>query len=132
MKVIALDHIVLVSPDLERSLHFYCDVLDLAAVRVDQWRQGTVPFPSVRVSSDTIIDLLPLGDGPIPDSGLRQLDHFCLVVEPGSLDTAKAQLQTEGVTVEREGPRFGARGSGYSIYFTGPEGITIELREYGQ
>ena len=41
-----------------RSLDWYTGQLGLAPVRVDEWRAGQCPFPSVRVSQETIIDLI--------------------------------------------------------------------------
>ena len=79
VSVSAFDHLVLRCADVERTLAWYCDRLGLSPVRVDEWRRGEAPFPSVRVAEGTIIDLVagPSGDG--------RLDHICLVVEPVDL-----------------------------------------------
>ncbi|MBU8861902.1 MULTISPECIES: VOC family protein, partial [unclassified Micromonospora] len=74
--VTGFDHLVLSVSDVERSLDFYCATLGLAPVRVDRWRAGEVPFPSVRVDAGTIIDLVR------GEPGGSNVDHFCLVVEP--------------------------------------------------
>src|SRR2546430_1185347 len=79
LKVIGLDHVVLPSTDIERSLAWYCDKLGLEPVRVDEWRRGEVFFPSVRVSSEVILDLFP-AEPPV-----KTVDHVCLVVEPTDL-----------------------------------------------
>ena len=63
VKINAMDHIVLNVPDINRSLAFYMDVLGLEPERLDQFRRGEVRFPSVRVSSDTVIDLFPMKPG---------------------------------------------------------------------
>ncbi|RKN17865.1 VOC family virulence protein [Micromonospora musae] len=122
VRVTGFDHLVLNVADVERSLEFYCGRLGLAPVRVDEWRAGRVPFPSVRVSSDTIIDLVR------GDRGESNVDHFCLVVAP--LDWA-AVIDSGAFTV-LEGPvgRFGARGSATSIYVRDPDGNSVELRWY--
>ena len=52
-----LDHIVLNVTDVERSLAWYTGLLGLEGDRVDEWRAGEVPFPSVRVSEGCIFDL---------------------------------------------------------------------------
>src|SRR5687768_14680235 len=59
VRVEGFDHLVLVCADVERTLAWYLDELGLEAVRVDEWRRREVPFPSVRVSPETIIDLIP-------------------------------------------------------------------------
>ena len=56
MRISALDHIVLNVQDVERSLEFYNGCLGLAAERVDGWRSGELPFPSVRINEATLID----------------------------------------------------------------------------
>ena len=91
-------------------------------VRVDEWRAGTVPFPSVRVNESTIIDLIP-GD---PTSG--RLDHFCLVV--ALIDLAEVASSGEFEVLEGPTQRFGARGDGTSLYVRDPDGTIVELRHY--
>lgn len=122
VRVTGFDHLVLAVTDVERSLSFYCDTLGLAPVRVDRWRAGEVPFPSVRVNADTIIDLVR------GEPGGSNVDHFCLVVEP--LDWA--EVVDSGVFTVLTGPvpRFGARGTATSIYVRDPDGNTVELRWY--
>lgn len=91
---------------------------------MDEWRAGAVPFPSVRVSPETIVDLV---HGP---RGESNVDHFCLVVAP--LDWPEV-IESGAFTV-LEGPvgRFGARGSATSIYVRDPDGNSVELRWYPQ
>jgi catechol 2,3-dioxygenase-like lactoylglutathione lyase family enzyme len=123
LHVVALDHVVLNVADVERSLAFYCGELGLVAERVDEWRRGEVPFPSVRVDPHTIIDLLAA-----PRTG-ENSDHLCLVVEPTYLDAVKASGRFE--VVDGPATRFGARGDGTSLYVKDPDGNTVELRHYG-
>jgi len=124
VNVVAFDHVVLRCADVELTLGWYVDRLGLAPVRVDEWRRGDAPFPSVRVSDDTIIDLI---EGPAADDG--RLDHLCLVVEPLDLDDLAASGELDVV----EGParRSGARGEGTSLYVRDPDGLVVELRHYG-
>jgi catechol 2,3-dioxygenase-like lactoylglutathione lyase family enzyme len=123
LRVIALDHVVLNVGDVERSLAFFRDELGLEPVRVEEWRRGEAPFPSVRVDAATILDLLAR-----PRTGVNA-DHLCLVVEPVDLAAVKAS----GRFVVLDGPdtRFGARGNGTSLYVQDPDGNTVELRHYG-
>jgi len=120
--VVGLDHIVLACNDVERTLAWYRDVLGLAEVRVEQWRRGEVPFPSVRVDDRTIIDLLA-GE---PTDG--RLDHFCLLVERVDLDALAASGAVE--VVDGPATRFGAQGDGTSLYVRDPDGLVVELRHY--
>lgn len=122
VRVREFDHLVLNVEDVERSLAFYCDVLGLEPVRAEEWRAGKVPFPSVRITPDTIIDLVRRSRGE------SNVDHICLVVDPLDWDQAIAS----GVFTVLEGPvgRFGARGEAVSLYVQDPDGNTVELRWY--
>jgi len=122
LRVTGLDHVVLNVADVERSLAFYCDELGLAPERVEEWRRGEIPFPSVRVDESTIIDLLAT-----PRTG-ENADHLCLVIDPVDLDAVKASGRFE--VVDGPATRFGARGNGTSLYVRDPDGNTVELRYY--
>ncbi|MBM3222690.1 MAG: VOC family protein, partial [Candidatus Tectomicrobia bacterium] len=78
----AMDHIVLNVEKMDAVLDFYMNVLGLESERLDEFRQGKVPFPSVRINADTVIDLFPLKE-PVPATAtpLRtDLNHFCMVI----------------------------------------------------
>lgn len=58
MRVIGLDHVVLLCRDIEASLRYYENEIGLGTIDADKWRNGRAFFPSVRVNEHTIIDLL--------------------------------------------------------------------------
>ena len=118
--VTGFDHLVLCCRDLEKSLEFYVDTLGLAPERVDEWRAGEVPFPSVRISPTTIIDLFARE----PDG--TNLDHLCLVIEPTDLDAIAAAFPGS----RKADGLFGAQGFASSVYIADPDGTTVELRSY--
>jgi catechol 2,3-dioxygenase-like lactoylglutathione lyase family enzyme len=124
VRVTAFDHLVLRCADIEVTLAWYVDLLGLEPVRVDEWRRGEVPFPSVRASPDTIVDLVA-GDGRSVDG---RLEHLCLVVERTDLGALAGSGELDVVS----GParRFGARGDGTSLYVRDPDGLVVELRHY--
>lgn len=126
LKVRALDHIVLVVGDVERSLAWYMGELGLEGVRVDEWREGRAFFPSVRVSADTIIDIIP--HGGVAPSGRGNVDHFCLVVD--AVDFEAVRDSGRFTVVDGPDKRYGARGDGISLYVKDPDGNTVELRYY--
>lgn len=123
IRVTELDHLVVNSVDVERSLAWYVGELGLEPVRVEEWRRGEVFFPSVRVNGDTIIDLMHM-----PRAG-ENIDHFCLVIEPTDLAAIAASGRFE--VVDGPGTRYGARGDGTSLYVRDPDGNVVELRHYG-
>jgi catechol 2,3-dioxygenase-like lactoylglutathione lyase family enzyme len=129
-----LDHIVLNVEDDETIIDFYTKVLMLSAERLEDYRSGEVPFPSVRINLHTVIDLFPkkLWDQDIlSGKGFRNLNHFCLSLTQRDWEDLHGRLLNNRIPI-REGPvqRWGAQGTGTSIYFTDPEGNTIEARFY--
>ncbi|MHB8575685.1 MAG: VOC family protein [Dehalococcoidia bacterium] len=131
LNVRAMDHIVLNVADVERTVAFYHDTLGLGIERLEEWRGGKAPFPSVRISADTLIDLVSPRQ-PLDRAGrVENLNHLCLVVDDETLEPAVAHLTGHGVEVYT-GParRWGARGNGVSVYFRDPDGNEIEVRTY--
>lgn len=131
-----MDHIVLNMVDDDRMLAFYTEVLLLTPERLQEYRDGKVPFPSVRLNPDTIIDLFPKkmwqkkgGTG----QGWHNLNHLCLALSRGAWDALAQRLKEHTIPLE-DGPvpRWGAHGTGISIYFRDPEGNLIEARYYEQ
>ena len=130
----SMDHIVLNVEDDEKMIAFYSKVLMLAPERMEEYRAGEVPFPSVRLNADTIIDLFPkkmwqksARTGQRPEN----LNHFCIALSKATWEDLLERLQANNVDI-KEGPvlRWGAHGSGTSIYFRDPEGNLIEARYY--
>jgi catechol 2,3-dioxygenase-like lactoylglutathione lyase family enzyme len=124
VRVRGLDHVVLNCQDVDRSLRWYVEELGLQPVRVDEWRAGTAPFPSVRVDDATIIDLLAA------DRSGVNVDHLCLVLEPTDLGVLAASGRFDVVGDGPVGGLFGARGYATSLYVRDPDDNTIELRAY--
>lgn len=127
MHVHELDHIVLIVSDVERSLDWYLDVVGLAPERVDLWRSGKAPFPSVRINAGTIIDLVR-GNSAGPDVTGKNMDHLCLVVDRADVDAIVADDRF--TVLDGPGNRSGARGDGWSVYVHDPDGNTVEFRSY--
>ena len=125
VRVVGFDHIVLRCADVESSLAWYGDVLSMPGVRVDEWRAGRAPFPSVRADESTIIDLIP-ARGQVTE---RNVDHFCLVVADGVVDAVAAAGDVFRI-VDGPAHRYGARGDGWSVYVLDPDDNVVELRSY--
>jgi catechol 2,3-dioxygenase-like lactoylglutathione lyase family enzyme len=128
VQVVGLDHVVLRCADIETSLAFYCDELGLAPDRVDEWRRGETFFPSVRIDATTLIDLFPAPPGHTsdPTASGRNMEHFCLVIEPADLDALAAHFPDS----KRADGLYGAQGLASSLYVQDPDGNTVELRSY--
>jgi len=119
VRVTGLDHIVLSVSDVDKTLAWYCEELGLEPMQVDEWRAGTVPFPSARIDAMTIIDFIPRS-GAV---AVRNLDHLCLVIEPTD--------SYDGFDIlEGPAPRSGALGVATSVYVHDPDGNLVELSFY--
>jgi catechol 2,3-dioxygenase-like lactoylglutathione lyase family enzyme len=129
-----MDHIVLNVEDIDAMIDFYANVLMLSTDRLDAFREGRVPFPSVRLNGNTVIDLFPKKmwqKGPSGGKDHRTLNHFCLSMGQTAWDSLIERLTANRVVIE-EGPvsRWGAHGTGTSVYFRDPERNIIEARFY--
>jgi len=136
-----IDHVVLWVEDARRSLEFYTGVLGLEAVRADEFARGAAPFPSVRVSEGSILDLMPSLAAPfarqftgetIPTAAGKPINHVCLAMDRSELEALSARLAAANVpTHGTGGASFGARGSSHRwFYFQDPDGNVIEARHY--
>jgi catechol 2,3-dioxygenase-like lactoylglutathione lyase family enzyme len=130
VRVLGLDHIVLRCVDVETTLWWYVERLGLEPVRIDEWRAGDAPFPSVRVDRTTIIDFFPAGGKELLAGfpGNDRLDHVCLVVDEVSIQHVIVDPRFD--VVSGPAPRFGAQGIATSVYLEDPDGLVVELRAY--
>ena len=124
-----IDHIVLRVIDLDRMLRFYCDVLGCTVER----RQDAIGLVQLRAGR-SLLDLVPVdgvlgraGGAPPAKEG-RNVDHFCVRVDPFDDAAIRAHLTRHAVDVGPTESRFGADGEGPSMYITDPDGNVVELK----
>jgi glyoxylase I family protein len=129
MQIIGLDHIVLRVRDMERMVAFWRDALGCTVEKV----QAELGLVHIRAGT-ALIDLVDVAGtlgkegGRAPEAEGRNLDHFCLRVEPFDPAAIRARLKAQGIEADPPKRRFGAEGYGNSIYFSDPEGNRIELK----
>ena len=122
-----LDHIVLRAKDAKALSAFYikvfeCEVERELPIGLIQLRLGSILIDIIDADSE-----LGLQGGPRPGAG-RNLDHFCLKVEPFKDEDIIKHLRNCGVKFEPLRELYGADGYGPSIYFYDPEGNKVELK----
>lgn len=129
LRIGGLDHVVLRVSDLDAMMAFYTDVLGCPVEKI----QKDLGLYQLRAGS-ALIDLVPV-DGPLgrkggaaPGAEGRNLDHFCLRVEPFDAQAIIAHLRSHGADPAPVASRYGAEGQGPSIYVTDPEGNVVELK----
>ena len=125
--ILGLDHVVLRVRDLDAMLAFYRDTLGCAVER-----ELDVGLVQLRAGA-SLIDLVPVeselgrkGGGPPGEA--RNMDHFCIQVEPFDEAAIRAALARGGHEAGPVVARYGARGDGPSLYVEDPEGNTVELK----
>jgi glyoxylase I family protein len=124
-----IDHVVLRVIDLERMIRFYCDALGCSV----HWRRPDLGLVHLR-AGNVMIDLVPVDGqlgkkgGAAPGEQGRNMDHFCVRVEPFDVDAIVGHLEAHRARVGEIRPRFGAEGEGISIYVYDPENNLVELK----
>jgi glyoxylase I family protein len=122
-KIAELDHVVLRCRDQQRAYDFYTRTLGL----VEERRIDAIGLIQLR-AGNSMIDLVPAKQPRIEDA--RNVDHFCLAVEAGSMAEIAEYMRERSVEVIGEPvERYGARGMGLSIYIRDPEGNIVELKQ---
>ncbi|WP_373378753.1 VOC family protein [Cupriavidus nantongensis] len=128
-RILGIDHLVLRSADVAALRRFYVDVLGCSVER----EQADLGLTQLRAGA-SLIDLVTL-DGPLgraggagPGAQGRNLDHFCLRIDPFDAQALRARLARHGVDAGEVAQRFGAEGKGPSLYVQDPDGNVVELK----
>ena len=129
IKIQNIDHVVLRVRDLATMIDFYRDALGCTLERsaedlgLYQLRAGSALIDLVDVNGK-----LGRMGGAAPGTEARNLDHFCVRIEPFEPAEIAAHMARFGVEVGPVERRYGAEGNGPSIYLRDPEGNTVELK----
>ena len=120
-----LDHCVIAVSDWVRSNAFYADVLGAGVIAVSSGFAYRFGDNQLNVHGPGV-DGEPNARPPVAPGGA----DLCFAWESTIAD-AIAHLELHGVPIEL-GPvaRFGARGTGTSVYFRDPDGSLLELIAY--
>jgi catechol 2,3-dioxygenase-like lactoylglutathione lyase family enzyme len=129
IRIREIDHLVLRTEHPEEMIAFYTGVLGMAVER----RLDGVGLIQLR-AGNSIVDLVPV-DGEIgrkggaaPGEEGRNLDHFCLRIDPFDEVAIRGHLASHGVDASPTEQRYGAEGTGPSIYIQDSDGNTVELK----
>ncbi|SDP66562.1 Catechol 2,3-dioxygenase [Ralstonia sp. 25mfcol4.1] len=124
-----IDHLVLRTADVAQMVRFYVDVLGCTVEK----EQPAFGLTQLRAGSG-LIDLVSL-DGPVgraggagPGTEGRNLDHFCLRIDPFDANAIFEHLNIHHIDASPVERRYGAEGEGPSIYVKDPDGNTVELK----
>ncbi|HUA32898.1 MAG TPA: VOC family protein [Candidatus Binataceae bacterium] len=121
-KVGELDHVVLRCLDEKRAYDFYTQELGL----VEERRLDSLGLIQLRAGSG-LVDLLPTRER---EQKAPNVDHYCLGIVADDMNEVARHLRARGINVLGEpAERYGARGTGLSIYINDTEGNVVELKQ---
>lgn len=134
-----IDHVVVWVDDPLSAVDFYQDVLGLDGLRVEDFRNGRAPFPSLRLSEESIIDLMARSGASKLDESYgtegtagNLVNHICLAMERVDFEALRGRLDEKGIRIVATMQQsFGARGlAPETLYFCDPDSNVIEARYY--
>jgi catechol-2,3-dioxygenase len=121
----ALDHLALKVTDMDKTLHFYHQVLGLELLRTsgpnaEGGRSAVLQAGGQKIDMFSRPDFVSADkDKPVG------MDHLCLIMETASVEDLIAHLQQDEVEIFW-GPV--TRHSSTSVYVYDPDGVHVELR----
>ncbi|MCC6531740.1 MAG: VOC family protein [Burkholderiales bacterium] len=124
-----IDHVVLRCRSFDPMLEFYCGVLGFEIAKRNE-RRGLIHLRG----GTAMIDLVALdgelgrAGGAAPGIEGRNMDHFCLRIEPFDFPALQRHFGARGIELGELRTRFGAEGDGLSCYLRDPEGNRVELK----
>jgi glyoxylase I family protein len=144
--ILGIDHVVLRVLDMPRMVRFYTEVLGCEVERTVK-EIGLVQMRA----GQSLVDLIPAErpangtSDPAPGAHMqaanespdgrgseraagRNMDHFCLRVEPFDQSALIGHLIRHGIVPNEMRTRYGADGYGPSLYINDPEGNVVELK----
>jgi catechol 2,3-dioxygenase-like lactoylglutathione lyase family enzyme len=133
VKYAGLNHLALVTDDMDKTVRFYRDVLGMPLVGTTGNRDAGYPHrhyflsigrgASIAFFEWTDVELPPRKDSGVPASGI-QFDHVSIGVESDAdLDAIRKRLSDAGADVSEVVDHGLLR----SVYATDPNGISIEF-----
>jgi glyoxylase I family protein len=122
-RVERIDHVVLRVRDLEGMVRFYEQALGFKIERTIE----RLHLVQMRAGA-SMLDLIRKERPAQGAEGDGNMDHLCFRVEPFDPAAIGARLSPFGIAVGETVERYGAEGTGPSVYFDDPEGNQIELK----
>jgi lactoylglutathione lyase len=126
MQIYRIDHLHLISPNIESTKDWYCEVFGGKVTFEGEFRGNKVYYVDVNGFNIILVQQLP-GEQPLAASIRTRegLDHFGFAVD--DMDAAAAELKSKGVkfVVEPMQVRPGLR----IAYVEAPDKVRIELSE---
>ena len=128
-QVKSIDHVVLRVDDVESCLRFYTDVIGCTVEK----EHPDIGLYQLR-AGEAIVDLVDVAGvvgrdgGAGPSTEGRNLDHFCVRVEPFDETELRAHFASHGIEASPLLNNWGGDGRGPSMYVKDPSGNGVEVK----
>jgi len=121
MEIKSIDHIVIPVSDIDKSIHFYTEILGMEVDTSNQ--RFAVKFGNQKINLHVgKAQFLPAAKHPTFGSA-----DICLLAE-GNIEEIKNEVTLKGIEIEvGVVQRQGAQGAIRSIYFRDPDGNLVEV-----
>ena len=129
------DHLGLHVRKMSCMINFYTNILGLQVERLQEYQSGEASFPVIRLSSNCIIDLMPIDKISKDKNNLvghiKNMHHFCIAVSFDEWEIINKNIAKHKVILEKGPVLFtGAQGKGTSFFIRDPENNLVELKYY--
>ena len=121
MKLEGIDHVAIATPDLAKTIDWYCQVLGFERLHADKWNG----VPAFIGAGSTAIALFPTTEKSRRSPNGGPMLH--LAFRTGRAGFVKAQEDLKKRAIEFD---FEDHGIAHSIYFRDPNGVKLEITTY--
>lgn len=127
MDIQSVNHIAIIASDIQKSMHFYMDVLGFELIRKVYREQRDSYKVDLALNGNYLIELFTFPDSPARPSFPEALGLRHLAFSVKDINASIAELNAKGIETEdiRIDPFTNCR----CVFFADPDGLPIELVE---
>lgn len=121
MKLEGIDHVAIATPDLAKTIAWYCEVLGLERLHADEW--GGVP--AFIGAGSTAIAFFPAKENSRRTAAGGSMLHLAFRTDRAGFVKAQEELRKRAIEFD-----FEDHGIAHSIYFHDPNQLRLEITTY--
>lgn len=127
MDIQSVNHIAIIASDIQKSMHFYMDVLGFELIRKVYREQRDSYKVDLALNGNYLIELFTFPDSPARLSFPEALGLRHLAFSVKDINASIAELNAKGI--ETEDIRIDPFTNCKCVFFADPDGLPIELVE---
>lgn len=127
MDIQSVNHIAIIASDIQKSMHFYMDVLGFELIRKVYREQRDSYKVDLALNGNYLIELFTFPDSPARPSFPEALGLRHLAFSVKDINASIAELNAKGI--ETEDIRIDPFTNCKCVFFADPDGLPIELVE---